>query len=113
MKRPILIAIASGLITAAVIKATPALAQEAPAVRATVVHTADLNLGREAGLRQLDRRLSNAAREVCGDASVADLEGRNRVRHCIDETLARANLQRDGLLAARSQGGSLIVSARR
>jgi UrcA family protein len=78
-----------------------------------VVHTADLNLGSEAGLRQLDRRLSNAAREVCGDASVADLEGRNQVRHCIDATLARAKLQRDGLLASRGQGGSLMVSARR
>jgi UrcA family protein len=113
MKRPILIAIASGLITAAVIKATPALAQDAPETRATVVHTADLNLGSKAGLRQLDRRLTDAAREVCGTVSVADLEGRNQLRHCIDETLARANAQRDGLLAARGRSAPILVAASR
>ncbi len=113
MKRPILIALASGLITAAVIKAAPALAQEAPETRATIVHTADLNLGSKAGIRQLDRRLANAAREVCGEASVADIEGRNQVRHCIDETLARANAQRDGLLAARNPNAPILVAAAR
>ena len=115
MKRPILIALASGLITAGIIKATPALAQEAPVAdaRATTVHTADLDLGSKAGLRQLDRRLSNAAREVCGDASVADLEGRNQVRHCIDETLAHANAQRDGLLAASNRSAPILVAANR
>ena len=114
MKRPILIALASGLITAAAIKAAPALAQEAPpVVHSTVVQTADLNLGSEAGLRKLDRRLANAAREVCGDASVADLEGRNQVRQCIDETLARANAQRNGLLASNSRGASISLSASR
>jgi UrcA family protein len=115
MKRPIIIALASGLITAAAIKATPALAQEAPVVetRTTVVHTADLNLGTKAGQRQLDRRLANAAREVCGEASAADLEGRNEVRHCIDATLASAKGQRDGLLAANGRAAVFLVSASR
>lgn len=115
MKRPILIALASGLITAAAIKATPVSAAEPPVAetRTAVVQTADLNLGSQAGQRQLDRRLSHAAREVCGDASAADLEGRNQVRHCIDETLAHAHAQREGLLAASSRGGSILVSAKR
>ena len=113
MKKSIYIAIASALITAAAIKAAPALAQETPANEPNVslVRTADLDLGSEAGRRTLDQRLANAARQVCGEASDADVEGKNDVRQCRDETLARAKTQRDSLVAAADHSATIAVTA--
>ena len=113
MKQAIQIAAAAFLITAAALKTAPALAEPAsPAVNVALVHTADLDLSTQAGQRQLDSRLAQAAREVCGTASDVDLEGKNQVRHCRNEVLARANAQRDQLLASRG-GGIIAVSASR
>ena len=113
MKQTVKIAATAFLITAAVIKAAPALAEPAsPAVNVALVHTADLDLSTQAGQRQLDSRLVQAAREVCGTASDVDLEGKNQVRHCRTEVLARANAQRDELLAS-NRGGLIAVTASR
>jgi UrcA family protein len=110
MKQTFRIILASFLATAAVIKAAPALAEAAPAnVNVSVVPTADLNLSSEAGRRQLSQRLVIAAREVCGSASDADLAGKNQVRRCRDEVLARAQAQRDIVLA----GQPIAVTATR
>ncbi len=115
MKNPYLIALVSALITAAAIKAAPALAQEAGAAETNVslVRTADLDLGSASGQRTLDRRLANAAREVCGTASDVDIAGKNDVRECRDDTLAKARSQRDGILAARQEAPVIAVSAAR
>ena len=79
--KAITIVLASALITGAAIKAVPALAETtSQEVAVSVVHTADLDLTSDVGKRQLDRRLSIAAREVCGTASDFDLEGKNEVR---------------------------------
>ena len=112
MKNAFTIALASALITTAAIKAAPALA-ETPAVETNVslVRTADLDLGSDAGRRQLDLRLARAAREVCGTASEFDLRGRNAVRECRDEVLAAARKQRDAVLAATSNKGFIAVTA--
>jgi UrcA family protein len=103
MKNPFLIALASALITAGAIKAAPALA-EAPASNAqtyvSYVHTGDLELTSEAGQRALRQRLSQAAREVCGTASDFDLKGKNSVRECRNEAIARATDQREAVLSA-------------
>ena len=112
MKRAIYIALASALITTGAIKAAPALA-EAPAASATqvsIVRTADLDLASASGQRRLEQRLTRAAREVCGEASIVDLKGKNAVRKCRDETLAKAHTQRDSLIAAR---GVIAVTASR
>ena len=109
--KAITIILTSALITTGVIKAAPALAQAptpAGEINVTLVRTADLDLGTEAGRRQLDRRLAQAARDVCGTASDADVEGKNDVRKCRDETLAKARGQRDSLLAA-SEGDVLVA----
>mgnify|MGYP006177377125 CR=1 FL=1 len=115
MKKAILYGIASALITAAAIKAAPALAEQpAPAeTNVSLVRTADLDLGSEAGRRQLDRRLAHAAREVCGTASDADVEGKNEVRKCRDESIARAQGDREALLAAGSRRALIAVTASR
>jgi UrcA family protein len=110
------IILTSFLITAGVIKAGPALAESpAPAseINVSLVRTADLDLGSSQGQRQLDQRLANAAREVCGTASDVDIEGRNEVRKCRDDTLAKANGQRDAVLAAAEHGAFIAVTAAR
>jgi UrcA family protein len=102
MKQTLRIVFGAFLATAAVIKAAPGLAEAAPAkVNVSVVRTADLDLSSEAGRRQLDQRLVIAAREVCGVASDADLAGKNQVRRCRDEVLARAHERRDAVLAGQ------------
>ena len=114
MKQAILITLASALITGVAIKATPALAKDPAAERQVrIVRTADLDLRSAAGQRQLDQRLANAAREVCGEASDADIEGKNEVRRCRDETLARAQTQREVTLAAAQRGAAIAVVAAR
>jgi len=105
------IAAAAFLITAAALKAVPAFAENAPApINVSIVHTADLDLTSDAGKRQLDQRLGQAAREVCGTASDVDLEGRNDVRQCRAEVLARARSQGAELA---SRGAPITIAARR
>ena len=94
------------------ISGMPALS-EPPSAVTSVVRTADLDLGRPVGQRQLDRRISIAVAEVCGTASNADLSGKNEVRRCRDETFARVSRHRDQLLAAAERGGRIAVTAAR
>jgi UrcA family protein len=107
------IVIASALVTAAAIKAVPAFAEPAPSnVNVSIVRTADLDLTKGAGQRALELRLVRAAQQVCGTASNADLEGRNEVRACHDEVLARAHAQRDEILASKANGDIRLAAAR-
>jgi UrcA family protein len=108
------IILGSALITAAAIKAAPALAEPSnPAVNVSIVHTADLDLATEPGRRQLEHRLASAARQVCGVASDADLAGKNEVRRCRDDVLARARASRDALLASNARDATIKVAAAR
>jgi UrcA family protein len=81
--------------------ATPALA-EPPVTITSTVQTADLDLSSKAGQRALDRRLSIAAKEVCGTASDVDIAGKNDVRNCRAEVLASVATDRDQRIAAAS-----------
>ena len=110
--KAITIILTSFAITAGVIKAAPALAQEPAAVNVSLVRTADLDLGSSDGQRRLDQRLANAVREVCGTASDVDLEGKNEVRKCRDDTLAKAKRQRDAIFAG-VHGDLIAVTASR
>ena len=117
MKKSFYIALVSALLTAGLIKAAPALAQTPPTtaeIAVSLVHTSDLDLNSAADKRRLDQRLANAAREVCGAASEADIEGRNDVRECRKETLAKAQIQKASVLAsANNPGAPIAVSASR
>lgn len=108
------IILTSFVITAGLIKGAPTMAQPVAAadVNVSIVHTADLDLSSDAGKRQLDQRLTQAAREVCGTASDFDLEGKNDVRACRDQVLARAHSDRDQLLAS-DRGGDIRIAASR
>jgi UrcA family protein len=78
-----------------------ATAMAAPPVIATsTVQTSDLALSSQAGQRALDRRLSMAAKEVCGSASDANIAAKNDVRRCRAETLASVAIHRDWQIAA-------------
>jgi UrcA family protein len=115
MRNPFVLAIASAIITAGLIKAVPALA-ETPAVEQTYVSyvkTADLNLTSERGQQALDRRLAQAAREVCGVPSDSDLVGQNKVRECREDAVGRASSEREALLAAAKRGAVIAITASR
>lgn len=109
MKTPLLIALGSFLATAAVIKAAPAFAEAVQAQDVTIVHTADLDLSTAAGRSALDHRLVAAAYDVCGAASDVDLAGKNKVRACRVDVLAKARAE-SLQLASRGSGSILIAS---
>jgi len=114
MRRSILIALGSAIITGVAIKAAPALAQDTAAdVQVSFVRTADLDLSTDFGRRQLDKRLANAAREVCGTASDVDVEGKNEVRKCRDEVLTKARSDRDQLFSVAGRGGFIAITSTR
>ena len=114
MKNPYLIALTAGLITAAAIKAAPALAEPVEAqTYVSHVQTSDLDLSSTAGTRELQQRLTLAARDVCGTASDVDIAGKNDVRKCRDDALARASNDRAALIAAASRGAVIAITASR
>jgi len=98
-------AIAAPLISSLPLFATVIAAP--PAIATSIVQTADLDLSSQAGQRALDRRLSIAVKEVCGSASDAFIAGKNDVRRCRGETLARAEIDRDRRIAAAIETPSL------
>ena len=98
--------------SAATVTPTVAAAVEAETVT-SIVRTADLDLSNDAGQRELDRRIVQAAREVCGDPSDVDLEGKNAIRHCRADTIAQASSQREQLLAAAKSGTPILVASAR
>lgn len=116
MKNPYVIALASALITAGALRAAPALA-EAPSsdvqTYVSYVKTADLDLSSERGQRTLDRRVAQAAREVCGTASDVDLVGQNKARECRETAVAKAAGERDALAAAAKRGAVVAITASR
>jgi len=77
------------------------------------VQTSDLDLASQNGQRSLDRRLAQAAREVCGVPSDADLVGQNKARACRTDAISRAGSEREGLLAAANRGAVVAITASR
>jgi UrcA family protein len=108
MMKSFKIALTAFVITAGVIEGAPALAQDGPQ-NVSIVRTADLDLTSEAGRAQLDHRLVTAAYEVCGEASDVDVSGKNAVRACRTDVLAKARSEGQRLA---SRGAAIIVAAR-
>ena len=98
--------------SAATVTPTVSAAAEAETVT-SIVRTADLDLSSSNGQRELDRRIVQAAHEVCGDVSNVDLEGKNAVRQCRADTIAAAASQREQLLAAAKSGSPILVASAR
>jgi len=89
--------------------ATPALA-EPPVTVTSFVQTADLDLASKAGQQALDKRLSRAIVEVCGEASPADLAGQNKVLDCRKDAHNRFEAERDQRIAAASSSPIRVAS---
>ena len=90
--------------------ATPALAEQ-PTTASSIVQVADLDLSTSKGQRALDRRLTQAVKEVCGIASPSDLAGQNRVRDCRVDTFASLTAEREQRIASAS-GSPIEIAAR-
>lgn len=84
---------------------SPAMAAE-PTSAIAVVRTADLDLGNARDVRTLDRRLSIAIVEACGEASNVDLAGRNAVRSCRVDARAKVDAERDRLVQLAARGSA-------
>jgi len=79
---------AASLMTGAAI--SPAMAQTAESV---TVSFGDLNLASQAGRDVLYRRVSNAAREVCGNFALRELKLNAMSRACRADAIADARTQ--------------------
>ena len=110
MKQTLKIIAVSALATAAVIKAAPALSEPVTWQNVIIVRTSDLDLSTPGGRTELDRRLVNAAYEVCGTGSDVDLTGKHAARACRADVLAKARA-RSEQLAARA--APIFVAASR
>ncbi len=92
--------------------ASPAIAAD-PTAGIAIVSTDDLDLGNARDVRTLDRRLSIAIVEACGEASNVDLEGRNLVRACRIEARVKVNAERDRLVQLAQRETSTQFAARK
>jgi UrcA family protein len=99
------------LLTALLLSAaTPAIAEPAEPVT-SLVQVGDLDLSSQAGQRTLDKRLTQAIVEVCGDPSPADLVGQNKARDCRQDLRSRLDVERDQR-NARASPAPIRVAAR-
>lgn len=105
------------LIVAALVAApcfAPALARSpASGDRVQVVSHADLDLAKDADVRELDRRIRFAVKHVCGTASDADPEGRNEVRRCRIATSEGLSTARASAIASASRPAPTILASQR
>ena len=90
-----LAALACAAATVSMTAATPASAADilvTPDVVAVSVSYADLNLASAAGRAQLDRRIANAARDICGSYQPLDLRMFSLTRACRADAIASARI---------------------
>jgi len=101
--------IAAGVSAAAILSTAStahAFAGEAKQVR---VSYADLNLANAAGRQTFQRRLNQAAEQVCGPYGISLRENRY-VSACLTQTLAAAKARVEVVSAARSDGGAAVTA---
>lgn len=94
-------------IAAALIAGAPALAQSE--IRSMAVSYGDLNLAHAAGRAALDRRVANAAKQVCGFEYSRELQRAIIERRCVADTIDRT--QRAVLAAVEGQSTVRVASA--
>ena len=97
---------------ASAVTVSPAIAAE-PAPGIAIVNTADLDLGNAKDVRTLDRRLSIAIVEACGEAFNVDLAGKNAVRACRVDARSKVNATRDRLVQLAALGGATRFASAR
>ncbi len=96
---------------ASAVTLSPAIAAD-PAAGIAIVSTADLDLDNARDMRTLDRRLTIAIVEACGEASNVDVEGRNLVRACRVDARAKVDAERNRLVQLAARGSATKFAAR-
>jgi len=105
VRTPILAAAAVAAMIANVVAVAPAFAQPLHSIE---VGYQDLNLTGDAGRAILDRRIADAAAELCGQSRKVELRWDAAVRACRTETVALTQPQRN---AAVRYGTVEVASA--
>ena len=90
-------AVAAGLATVS-LGAAPAVAGQ---LESAEVQYQDLNLANASGRATLDRRISAAARQVCGEYLTIELKWREMARACQNDVIASAAPQRNALVSGQ------------
>lgn len=89
------------LLTAFLLAATGAQALPVQSLPITAsVEITDLDFANPADVKAFNGRARIAVKQVCGEASAADLVGQNQVDACRVETRSALNVQRDNRIAA-------------
>ena len=104
--RSTILAAAAVAATALSFGATPALAQSDQVI---AVPYGDLNLASDNGVQTLDRRIANAAVQLCGTYSPREFRWFAASRDCQEETIAATQPQRDA--AVGQLRGTVRVSS--
>ena len=91
--------------------AAPAFAADGNVVQVYVGH-ADLNLAEDKDVATLDRRLRQAARQICG-FNANDIARRIEAQACLSRTLATATESRSAAIAAAQSGAPRTALASR
>lgn len=87
LRRSLALAGALAALSVAPISFATAQSEDVPSV---TVRYADLDLGSAAGVNTLYHRISNAAKAVCPNPDIRDLNALTAAEHCQDQAIARA-----------------------
>lgn len=104
IRTPILAAAAVAAMTVNAAAVAPAFSQPLGGI---AVQHEDLNLAYATGRQILDRRIANAAEQVCGEYMIVELRWRALSESCQQDLIASVRPQRDALV-----GGELHASLR-
>jgi len=80
--------------------------------RTARIAVASLDLGTQAGVKALDRRILHAASELCGAPSAADPHGGRAYRRCVEEAVRGAAPARQRAIALAREP-ELVAAASR
>lgn len=95
---------------AAAVVAAPAAAAQAEEAASVIVNTADLDLTSERDVTRLDRRIRNAAAQVCGNAGNRSIAANDLVGRCRGAAIEGVGGEVRTLIAAASQPGVQMAS---
>jgi UrcA family protein len=107
-------AVAALVIASALVLPTVSLAEEfnsADQINSVAVSYADLNLTSKPGQFSLQRRMKNAARDVCVYEDSRDIQFASQVNGCRNSAISRAQPAYEAAVAAARRGSVTVIDA--
>ena len=104
-RKTVLVAAFAAIVLNTGIAASPAAAQTVDSV---TISYADLNLANAAGRAVLDRRIAQAARQVCGEFPPVELRRNSLSRACQADVIASAEAQRSAVVFASNNANARV-----